>query len=313
MQIPFSKISSGKEEKEAVCRVLDSGWWAAGEEVAKFEEEFAKYIGAKYFIFTNSCTSALKMSYKYFKELGYKYYYLNEPNTFCATYSAAEEMGLIGVNKIFKDTITVNMHYGGVFQDKECLIEDSAHRIEPNDKWVGKIKCYSFYATKNMSCGSGGGLATNDKEIYERCRTYWRDGLSTSTSDRLKEGGKKHNYSVLCMAGGYDGNDIAASIGREQLKKLPEFIKRRNEIVKRYNEAFNQTWQGNHLYPFFVQRPDQVDQLIEFMDKKGIKCGYHYPNTGWLGVSLPLYPLLTDEEVTYIINSVGEYAKVNIF
>jgi perosamine synthetase len=319
MNIPFSKVSIGKEEIEAVSRVLKSGWIAAGPETEAFEKEFAEYVGVKYAIFTNSCTSALKMAYKLVREWGVTDLFYPE-NTFCATYSAGEEMGIrmhkdrkLDLDVVDTKNIKVHVHYGSQKDTTPCLIEDSAHRIEPNDPLVGKIRCYSFYATKNMTTGSGGMLVTNDKEIYERCRTYWRDGLSTSTSDRLKEGGKKHNYSVLCMAGGYDGNDIAASIGREQLKKLPEFIKRRNEIVKRYNEAFNQTWQGNHLYPFFVQRPDQVDQLIEFMDKKGIKCGYHYPNTGWLGVSLPLYPLLTDEEVTYIINSVGEYAKVNIF
>jgi dTDP-4-amino-4,6-dideoxygalactose transaminase len=107
------------------------------------------------------------------------------------------------------------------------------------------------------------------------------------------------------MAGGYDGNDLAAAIGREQLKKLPEFTKRRNEIVKRYNRELKQSWKGNHLYPYFVKY-ERVKDFIRFMKDKGVSCGYHYPGNNWNGVSLPLYPSLTDEEVDYIIQKTKE-------
>lgn len=301
--IPFSKVTTGLEEIDAVARVLNSGWLAAGPETEAFEKEFAEYVGVKYAIFTNSCTSALKMSFKYFKEKGNDSYFLRTPNTFCATYSAAEEMGLYPLKYTGIEVVT---HYGGVKSELPCWIEDSAHRIEPNDPLVGKIRCYSFYATKNMTTGSGGMLITNDKEIYERCRLFWRDGLSTSTADRL---GGIPSYRVEAMAGGYDGNDLAAAIGRIQLGKLPEFTKRRNDIVSRYNNALNQDWKGNHLYPYFVKDEAAVYKMIEFMKSKEVVCGYHYPGTGWNGVSLPLYPLLTDEEVDYIINSVKEYGQ----
>jgi len=324
--IPFSKISVGKEEERAVLRVLRSGWLAAGKETEAFEKEFAEYVGVKYAIFTNSCTSALKMAYKWAKE-EYDIKFMNYPkNTFCATYSAGKEIGLnmyaredlltkSGKRKIVDWFTCVNVHYSSVKDETPCLIEDSAHRIEPNDPLVGKIRCYSFYATKNMTTGSGGMLVTNDKEIYERCRLYWRDGLSTSTADRLNGKQATYNYEVLAMAGGYDGNDIAAAIGRVQLKKLPQFTKRRNEIRDRFNKELNQTWQGNHLYPYFVKSLEEVEKLIQFMNSKGIKCGYHYPGPHhWNAVSLPLYPLLADDEVQYIIDCVREWrAETNIF
>ena len=63
--IPFSKVTIGEEEIEAVSRVMRSGWLAAGPETKAFEEEFAAYVGVKYAIFTNSCTSALKNAYKW--------------------------------------------------------------------------------------------------------------------------------------------------------------------------------------------------------------------------------------------------------
>ena len=327
--ISFSKPTIGKEEIDAVSKVLKSGWLAAGKETEAFEKEFAKYVGVEYAIFTNSCTSALKMAYKYAKEeLGLTSYMLYDENTFCATYAAAEEMGLHRWRKkrcnCYK-TVSVVVNYGGkhyFHPDNSNLfkITDSAHRIEKYEDVINEyektaidgkyydnadITCYSFYATKNMTTGSGGMFTTNNKENYEKARLYWKDGLSTSTHQRLK--GKGWNYKVKAMAGGYDGNDLLATIGRVQLKKLPQFTKRRNEIVSKYNTAFGQEWTGNHLYPYFVKSEKEVAKFITYMSKNGISCGYHYPGTGWLGVSLPLYPLLTDKEVEYIIRKVKEY------
>jgi perosamine synthetase len=319
--IEFSKPTLGREEIRAVTRVLNSDWLAAGPETEAFEKEFAEFVGVKYAIFTNSCTSALKMAYKWAKEQDYLSVQYPR-NTFCATYASAEEIGLptywkqgdeieclpaevemFGIYD-FTRVAKISMHYGGVKDETPCLIEDSAHRIEPNDPLAGKIRCYSFYVTKNMTTGSGGMFVTNDKEIYEKARLDWKDGLSTSTRDR-KDGSVF--YEVLASAGGYDGNDIAAAIGREQLRKLPQFNARRNEIVRRYNEAFRQTWKGNHIYPYFVKSEEKVEELIRYLKENEIKASYHYPNTGWLGVSLPIYPLLTDEEVEKVIQTVKKW------
>lgn len=309
-QIPFSKVTLGEEEEQAVLRVLRSGWLAAGKETEAFEKEFAEYVGVKYAIFTNSCTSALKMAYKLVREWGVTDLFYPE-NTFCATYSAGEEMGIrmhkdrkLDLDVVNTKNIKVNVHYGSQKDTTPCLIEDSAHRIEPNDPLVGKIRCYSFYATKNMTTnGAGGMLVTNDKEIYDRCRLFWRDGLDSTTRDR--HSGKSLNYKVETYSGGYDGTDVSAAVGRVQLKKLPQFTKRRNEIVERYNRELGQSWTGNHLYPYFIKYGG-IEAFIRFMRDRGVQCGYHYPNTGWNGVSLPLYPSLSDTEVDYIIKIVKE-------
>jgi len=304
--IAFSKPDIGLQERLAVSRVLKSGWLAAGPETELFEKEFADYVGVKYAIFTNSGTAALKMAYKWVKENGVNSVYIPK-NTFCATYSAAAEIGLnfSFLGKMNHPSHRVNVHYGGVKDSTPCLIEDSAHRIEANDPLIGKIRCYSFYATKNMTTGSGGMLVTKDKEIYERCRLYWKDGLSSSTRER--QSGNSWRYEIKAYSGGYDGNDIAAAIGRVQLKRLPEFIKRRNEIVAIYNQNFKQKWTGNHLYPYFVKSQKHIAQLITYLKIRGINCGYHYPGNNWLGVSLPLYPLLKNSEIKYISDSVKNF------
>ena len=332
MNIPFCKSTVGQEEIDAVTKVMQSGWMAAGPETEAFEKEFAEYVGCKYAIYTNSGTSALKMAYKYFKEekdMGFVYY---PENTFCATYSAAYEMGLHPMpmkldhqlfdpskrgdyswwgKRAFREnaptSIKTTMHYGGIKDEDFCDIEDSAHRIEPNDPLVGKIRTYSFYVTKNMTTGSGGMFVTNDKEIYEKSRLYWKDGLSSSTHDR--QTGKGYNYKVQAMAGGYDGNDIGAAIGRVQLAKLKGATKKRNAIVERYNTAFDQDWTGNHLYPYFVERLGLVDELIQYLNSHGIATGYHYPSCGWLGVSLPIFPDLMASEQEYIIDKVTKWCS----
>jgi dTDP-4-amino-4,6-dideoxygalactose transaminase len=307
--IPFSKITAGQEEIDAVAKVIRSGWLAAGPETEAFEQEFSAYIsppGEHYYcIFTNSCTSALKMAYKWALEQGYEAYCLMEPNTFCATYAAAEEMGLheVRIGDNLDRTAYVTTHYGGIKDlrttEPTVLIEDSAHRIEPNDPLVGKIRCYSFYATKNMTTGSGGMFVTADKEIYDRARLYWKDGLSAGTADRLLGSAR---YEVLAMAGGYDGNDLAAAIGRVQLAKLPSFTERREHVRARYNGFLGQDWAGN-------RDEEQAYDCIAFMRGRGIMCGHHYPGTGWNGVSLPIYPLLTDAEQDEVISACLDYAS----
>lgn len=310
MNIPFSKVDIGENEVKAVEKVLRSGWLAPGPEAEAFEREFSAYIsptGEDYYcIFTNSCTSALKIAYKWLLSTGQTAISYPE-NTFCATYSAAVESGLSAFrhgDHHVHYVPRVNMHYGGIKDTTHCMIEDSAHRIEPADRLVGEIRCYSFYATKSMTTGSGGMLVTKDKDIYERFRLYNNDGLTTSTLDRQSG---PADYEVKAMAGGYDGNDVAAAMGRVQLRRLPEFTARRNAIRDRYNDAFGTEWMGNHLYCLDLGSTDRVSECRKYLWERGIGSGYHYPGTGWTSISLPIYPLLTDDEQDIVITAVKEY------
>lgn len=314
--IPFCKPTIGREEARAATKVLRSGWLAPGPKTEQFEKKFAKYVGVKYAIFTNSCTSALKMAYKWYKsEFPFGYLFIPK-NTYCATYAAADEMGVAcgfdnsskKISDIKTVTHRVEVWYGGRKEEQaifpKIIIEDSAHRIEKDDPLIGKIRCYSFYVTKNMTTGTGGMLTTNNKEIYEKTRLYWQDGISKSTHDRQHGG---WNYKVKEMAGGYDGNDLAAAIGLEQLKKLPVFTEKRNRIRDRYNAELGREWEGNHLYCYFVESHKSVGKFIEFMAKRGIQCSYHYPGNDWSGVSLPIYPLLTNRQQSAIIKAITDY------
>ncbi|KKM92066.1 hypothetical protein LCGC14_1222230, partial [marine sediment metagenome] len=117
------------------------------------------------------------------------------------------------------------------------------------------------------------------------------------------------------------GDDLRAVIGLEQLKKLPEITEKRNNLVKRYNGAFDLDNKGNHIYPILV---NERDKFIEKMAEDNIQVSVHFKplhsltgylhcphgklrNTEWLGerlVSLPLFPQMTVEEQDYIIKKV---------
>jgi dTDP-4-amino-4,6-dideoxygalactose transaminase len=273
-----------------------------GPEAEAFEKEFSKYIAwndngviiEPYCLFTNSCTSALKMAYKWARENGYKGYYLNDKNTYCATYSAAEEMGLY---ESWHPAAYVNVHFGSVKDETPCLIEDSAHRVERNDPLVGKIRCYSFHPNKNMTSGGGGMFVTNDKNIYEWALLQINDGLKRTELGRF-------DYTVEAYAGGYEGFDINAAIGRVQLKKLPEFNRKRKELVDRYNKAFKTEWTGLHIFPLYLKDYDEVKKCIVELEKQGVSCKSHYPGSNVM--TLPLFPSLTFEQQDEVIRKVNE-------
>jgi len=302
--IVHTKPETNQLELDAVNKCIASGWMGRGPETEAFEKEFSRYIAwiedgvliEPYCLFTNSCTSALKLAYKYYAQnYDVKTFSCSE-NTFCATYSAGYEMGLVK-RPIGRADIHVSVWFGGKkFQDYEkCQIEDSAHRIEPNDPLIGKIRCYSFHPNKNMTSGGGGMFVCKDKDIYEWALLQINDGLKRTELGRF-------DYTVEAYAGGYEGFDINAAIGRVQLRKLPEFNKKRKELIGRYNKAFNKEWAGNHIYPLYLKDYDQVKECIVELEKQGISCKSHYPGSNVM--TLPLYPSLSFKEQDEVIEKV---------
>ncbi|MCK4522403.1 MAG: DegT/DnrJ/EryC1/StrS aminotransferase family protein [Nanoarchaeota archaeon] len=337
MKIPFCKTTIGEEEKKAICDVIDSGWVVLGAKSQEFEEKFAEYVGAKYAVYVDSGTSALLLSLNYLKDsdLIDDDLLIVPSLTFTATAEAAInagyliEFGDVDYNTLclktnVNDKITLPVHLVGNKATQKALIFDSAHRIERDDvKGSDALWCYSFYATKNMTTVQGGMVATNDVKAYEWLKSARDHGLDMGTKERYT--GKYKQYDVKFVGYRVKGDDLRAAIGLEQLKKLPEMTKQRNEIVKRYNDAFGLERAGNHVYPILV---NDRDKFMELMMEAGIQCTIHFrplhqmtgykkyydaeyspalPNTDFIGehiVSLPLFPGLTEAEQDYIISEV---------
>lgn len=247
--IPAASPIIGKEEREAVERVLRSGGLAQGPEVAAFEEEFSSHVGNRHCIALNSGTSALHLA---FIAVGI------QPGdevivpsfSFAAT---ANSVVLAGATPIFVDieenhfnldpskleaVITSNTRaimpvhlYGhpadmisiNQIADKHGLIvfEDAAqaHKAQINGIPVGAwgvAASFSFYPTKNMTSGEGGRVSTPSNEIARKIKL-------------LRNQGMEIRYQNEAVGFNTRMTDIHAAIGREQLKKLPAWTKKRQE------------------------------------------------------------------------------------
>lgn len=330
--IPFCKTNIEKEEMEAVKAVIENGWLVQGAKTQEFEQMFAEYVGAKYAVFVDSCTSALFLALKY--AYGEGGHILNVPAlTFVAT---AESVVHSGNTPRFVDVSmddfcmlaskvngnSVPVHLTGNKAHEGALVYDSAHRIERNDMHdTEALFCYSFYATKNMTTVQGGMIATNSEDAAKWLRKARDHGLDLGTKERYTE--KYKQYDVEFVGWRVKADDFRAVVGIEQLKKLPMLNERREAIVAKYNAAFGLKRTGNHLYPVLVK---DRNQFVEYLYNQGIQTAVHFrplntmtayknfpvsdlTNTNEIApkiVSLPLFPRLTDEEVDYIIKTVKE-------
>jgi perosamine synthetase len=267
--IPIFRPSIGDEEIDAVAEVLRSGWIGLGPKTEEFEKEFAKYIGTKYAVALNSCTSALHLAVAVLNmdhgEI------ITTPITFVSTAHAILYNNLTPVfADIQRDTVNINpndikkrinketrsiipVHYGGHPCDMDeildlasdhglYVIEDAAHACGADYKGkkagsLGDMGCFSFHAVKNLATGDGGMITTNNEEIYQKLLKLRWLGINKGTYQRAGKGYSWY-YEAEYLGFKMHMNDITAAIGLAQLKKLDKMNARRREIVKMYNEAF---------------------------------------------------------------------------
>jgi len=269
--IHFAQPLFGKEEKREIIKTLDSGWATLGPKTKQFEEEFAKYVNAKYAIAVSSCTAALHLSLiaagiKEGDEV------ITTPFTFAATSNA---ILYVGAKPVFVDidekTFNIDVskieakispstkailpvHYGGQPVEMDDLlalakkyhlkvIEDAAHAIGTEYKGrrigsIGDLTCFSFHPIKNISTGDGGMITTNNKKYAEKLIPLRLHGMSKEAWKRHTSSGS-WRYDIVELGYKYNMTDIEASLGIWQLRKLDNFIKNREEYALLYNNLFS--------------------------------------------------------------------------
>ncbi len=314
--IPINAPQVGKEEIDAVAKVLKSGiltnGLGAGPMVTAFEKNFASFMKAKHGIAMNSGTAALHSSLAASGLKGGDEVIL--PSfTFVAT---AEAVILAGAKPVFADidpvTYTITAEniekaltkktkaimpvdlYGlpadakpiREIADKKGLkiIEDAAqaHGASYKGKPPGALAdaaCWSFYGSKNMTTGEGGMITTNNDKI-------------ASTIRLIRSHGEKRKYTTVMLGHNYHMPEIQAAIGIEQLKKLPGFVAKRRHNAKRLTEklkkarnlqlptepeGFKHSW---YLYTVRMKtaRQEQRDKVVEELIEKEIGAVVTYPN-----------------------------------
>lgn len=266
----FGSPAIGEEEIEEVVKTIKSGWLGTGPKVQRFEEEFRKYVGAKYAVALNSCTAGLHLALEVLG-VGPGDEVITTPMTFAATANVIVhrrarpvfvdvERETMNIDpRLIEAAITprtkaiIPVHLAG----RPCkmdqimaiarrhglhVIEDAAHAIEAwyGDQKVGSIgdiTAFSFYVTKNVVAGEGGMVTTNKAEWAEEIRIKSLHGISKDAWKRYLSAGFQP-YETLYPGYKYNMTDIQASLGIHQLARVEQNLKIREKIWQRYNEAF---------------------------------------------------------------------------
>ena len=350
--IQIASPQIGKEEREAVDRVLRSGIIAQGPEVAKFEEEFAKVCGVKYAVAACNGTTAGHLV-MLASGIGPGDEVITTPFTFFATASVVmmagakpvfvdvEDDGFCLDPKKVESAITDKtkaihpVHLYGELADMPSfieiaekhnllLIEDSAqahcaNSWEGNAGSFGKAGWFSFYPTKNMTTSEGGIITTNDEEFANKCKIIRAHGMSAQ-------------YQHTEFGYNYRMTDISAAIGREQLKKLPNFNLRRREIAEMYNSELSDLVitpknRRGHVFHQYTIRSSARDELRDFLMNREINTGIYYPSLLYNYqsmaayqsscpnaenlinevLSLPVHPALSNSDVFEVISSIKAF------
>lgn len=228
------------------------------------------------------------------------------------------------------------------------VMSDAAHSLgavykgKPSGS-IADFTCFSFHAVKNFTVAEGGSvtwnrnLGLNDDEIYREFQLLSLHGQSKDALSKTKLG--SWEYDIVAPNYKCNLTDIASGIGLAQLKRYPSLLKRRFEIVERYNKGFEGTrikpfihFEEDrksccHLYIVNIEGASEEDrnEIIVKMAERGIATNVHYKplpmhtaykNLGFdikdypnafdnykSEITLPLHTLLTDEQVDYIIEN----------
>ena len=216
---------------------------------------------------------------------------------------------------------------------------------------IGRFTCFSFYGNKNLTTGQGGMITANNEEDAKLLRIMRMYGLQEGAEDRYDEKTIKH-YLVQFPGYNFRMFDLQAAIGIHQLKKIDKLNAKRKEIMRIYDKAFSgmdcistfevkdyTTSHGMHLYSILVDIDNlkiSRDGFINELRSRNIGTGIHYdalhmhpyyknkykfkkgdfPNAEYISdrtISLPFFPSMTEEEISYVIAAVkeiiGKYRK----
>ena len=372
--LPFAKPTLSEAAIAEVVECLRSGWITTGPRVQKFEEMLTAYHNGRRALALTSATAGLQLALlalnlKEGDEV------ITTPLTFVATLNT---IVLAGGKPVLVDIdpSTLNMdvsrieaaitkrtraimpvHYAGLPVDLDPIyalakkhnlrvVEDCAHAIGAEYKGkrigaFGDIQVISFHPNKNMTTGEGGAVITDDKDVIYAIERLRFHGIDRNAFNRFAKSGSQE-YDVVLPGYKYNMMDMQAALGIHQLPELDGFIKKREEIIKRYMSALKgwseftlpsaPAYTHRHAWHLFTPLLNtnkaglDRDGFINAMKAENIGIGLHYQSThifswykerydwqasdfphalacGQRIVSLPLFPTLTEAEQTRVIKT----------
>lgn len=368
----------GQEELDNIKDAFDRAWIGLGPRVTEFEKAWSEYIGCQASVGLNSATAALHLSLAAFRFPEGKKVLVPAitfaSTAFAPLYNRLEPVFV----DVDPDTISISIedlerkytpdcvailpvHMGGhparmdkimdfARANKLKVVEDCAHLAgaayqgKKLGTW-GDIGCFSFEEKKAMTTGDGGMMCSDDEALILPMKANRWVGIDKDTWKRV--GGYTDpqavdamhwHYEIADLGYKYNMNDLAASIGLAQLKKLDGMNARRSQVVTRYLDGMEGLAHirpllpydpaNNHYWIFGVRHP-QRDVLIRFLKARGIATGVHYmplpmhpyfrpwnrqdtpvSDRIWQEfITLPLHARLTDEEVDYVLEALHAFEE----
>lgn len=315
-QIPLAVPQFDEEMSQAALNALRNERHVLGEDVYKFEEEFARYIGTKYAVSTSSGTNALQIALIALG-IGKPDQVMTSAFSFVASANVIIQAGATpifsdieqqtynidpkkieqGITKATKALLPIHL-YGYPCNMKEIkriaddhnlrIVEDAcqAHGAEYEGQKAGAIGdagCFSFYPSKNMTvCGDGGMIVTNNEE-------------AAKLAAKLRDCGRKSRYEHDVI--GYTSrlNTVNAAIGRVQLKKLDGWNRKRmrnastyDKLLSNLNEVVTPPKPNSEVKPvyhLYVIQAKNREELGVWLQKNCIQCAVHYP------LPIPMQPI----------------------
>lgn len=374
--LPFSAPDISEAEISAVTSAMKSGWVTTGPESAAFEKEFGEFVGGGVeCIAVNSATAGLHLALEALG-VGPGDEVIVPTWTFTAT---AEVVRYLGATPVIVDVAAgslnldiaavktavtpstkalIVVHFAGLGIDMVDvsrqfagtgvkIIEDAAHALPTmtSGVFVGSAlhsdaAVFSFYANKTMTTGEGGMIATRDPSLARRARIMRLHGIDRDVFDRYKSKKPSWFYDVVAPGYKYNMPDLAAAVGRVQLRRLAEMTERRRSIAEIYTTSFADlpvelpegpaagdvhAW---HLYVLRSRAADR-DAVIASLASRGVGASVHfiplhrltywkesldlspndYPNAERahaMALSLPLFSKMTDEDVSRVVAAVRQ-------
>jgi dTDP-4-amino-4,6-dideoxygalactose transaminase len=380
MPVPYFRLEVTPEERAAVDAVLLTGWLTTGKQCLSFEREFADAIGSNLeAISVNSNTAGMHLVLEALG-IGPGDEVIVPSLTFTAT---AEVVRYVGADVVLVDVdpktlclraedveraitpktkAVMVVHFGGLAADLKSLsvvtrrhglklVEDSAHAFPCTHGGTAigadysDASVFSFYANKTLTTGEGGMIVTRNPEVAKRCRTMRLHGIDRDAFNRFTGSSSQWRYDVVAPGFKYNLTDIAAALGREQLKLSSEGQKKRVQIADAYYEGLSDlpidlpANSGNdvhawHLFWFRLQPGAGIDReaMEQVLSSAGIGYSMHYTplhrmtywreryglsasdfphseNHGLNALSLPIFTAMRPEETAEVIKVVRSAFK----
>ena len=323
--IPFFRPSISDEEIIEVTKCLRSGWLTTGPMSSAFEVEFADALGGGITtLAVTSATAALHLALdalgigpgdevivptltftataEVVRYQGARPIFVDiDPNTLCLSLEATEA----AITPRTKAIMAV--HFAGRPCDLTALrtiadynglkiIDDAAHAFpacharQHIGNCIADATAFSFYANKTMTTGEGGMLATRHPDVAARARTMRLHGIDRDVFSRFTKPNANWIYDVVAPGYKYNMTDIAAAMGRVQLRRTNEFFNARNRMAATYDAAFadlplilppHAAEGDSHSWHLYIIRlmdggPMSRDEFISHLTENGVGYSVHY-------------------------------------